>query len=255
MKLKILGSCSPYLRKEKNCPGYLVTHKCNKILLDCGNGISRLMRMPNDLDNLMIVISHLHKDHYGELLTLSYASYVYQNLGLLKTRVKVFLPKPNNKEEELDYNYLVNLSEHFMEFIPYDDKTTISMNDMQISFSINPHPVTTYSIKLRSSDGTMVYSADTGYKNNNLEQFAHNADLLICEATFLKHQKGNADNHLSAYEAGLIAKSANVEKLVLTHFWPEINSKYYVKEAKKGFNKTTAAKENKVLKLGGRKWR
>lgn len=254
MKLKILGSNSPYLKGNNNCPGYFIIHKCNKILLDCGNGISRLMQMPNDLENLIIVISHLHRDHYGELLTLSYSSYVYHNLGLLNARVKVYLPKPNNEEEELDYNYLVNLSECFMEFIPYDDKTTISMNDMQISFKKNPHPVTTYSVKIKDSNNTIVYSADTGYKNNTLVQFAYNADLLICEATFLKHQK-DIDNHLSAYEAGMIAKKANVEKLVLTHFWPEINSRYYVKEAKRVFNKTIAAKENKVLKLGGRKWR
>ena len=76
MELKVLGTVSPYCQQDKNCPGYLITTEDSKILLDCGNGITRNLNFPNDLNNLTIIISHLHRDHYGELFSIAYASYV-----------------------------------------------------------------------------------------------------------------------------------------------------------------------------------
>lgn len=249
MKLKILGSVSPYSKLDKNCPGYFITNNNDKILLDCGNGITRLLSLPNDLNNLIIIISHLHKDHYADLSSIAYASYVYNNLGLLDKRVKVYLPYPNSKEELIDYNYLLNFKEHFLEFIPYNESTLININNLDIKFCKNPHSITTYSTKVICGQDVLVYSADTGYKDNSLEEFAKEANLLICESTFLKNQKGNIDNHLSTYEAGIIARNANVDQLLLTHFWPEIDSSIYSNETKYIFENVDAAKENKVIRL------
>ena len=75
-------------------------------------------------------------------------------------------------------------------------------------------------------------SSDTGYKHNCLEEFAKDANLLICESTFLRGQIKVEDHHLFAHEAAEIAKKANVQKLVLTHFWPSIDKQKYVNEAK-----------------------
>lgn len=66
---------------------------------------------------------------------------------------------------------------------------------------------------------------------------------------FLRGQIKSNDNHLFAYEAGKIAKSANVEKLLLTHFWPSIDKEKYVDEAKTIFENTEAAIEGKKLVL------
>ena len=44
MKLKILGSVSPYVKGKNNCPGYLVIKGNTKVLLDCGSGITREMK-------------------------------------------------------------------------------------------------------------------------------------------------------------------------------------------------------------------
>lgn len=245
MRLKVLGSVSPYIKNKSNCPGYLIGANNQKILLDCGNGVTSLMSFPDDLENLTIIISHLHKDHYGDLLPLSYASYVYHKLGLLNERVKVYIPNENS----IDRDYLKSFDEHYLEFIPYDENTTIKENGISISFSKNPHPVLTFSVKVEANGQNIVYSADTGYKNNTLEDFSQNADLLICETTFLKGQK-KEDNHLNTIEAGNIAKKAKVKKLMITHTWPEINKKLYRKETKEIFKNTITAKEGKVLKIG-----
>lgn len=246
MKLKVLGSISPYIKGKDNCPGYLIEKDNIKVLLDCGSGITREMKLPNDLQNLTIVISHLHRDHYADLLTLGYATFVYHRLGLLNEKVKVYIPNT----ESIDKTYLLNMDEHFFEFIPYDEKSTINLNTLEISFKQNPHPVLTYSIKVKDNKHILVYSSDTGYQNNTLEDFAKDADLLICETTFLTSQKGEVDNHLTAQEAGTIAKKAKVKKLMITHTWPELDKKLYLKEAKTIFKKTIPAITGKVLKLG-----
>ena len=246
MKLKVLGSVSPYIKGNDNCPGYLVENENAKVLLDCGSGITREMKLPDDLENLIIIISHLHRDHYADLLTLGYATFVYHRLGLLKDKVKVYIPN----EESLDKNYLTNMEDHYFEFIPYDENAKIQISDLEITFKENPHPVLTYSIKVKDDKHTLVYSSDTGYKNNSLEEFAKDADLFICETTFLKTQKGSIDNHLTTIEAATIAKKASVKKLMITHTWPEINQELYLKETKELFKKVIPAKTGKVLKIG-----
>ena len=85
-----LGTVSPYPKDNKNCPGFLIEYKGYKILLDAGEGCSRLLNMPNDLNNLIIIISHLHKDHYSGLSGIAYASYVYKNLGYIDDKINIY---------------------------------------------------------------------------------------------------------------------------------------------------------------------
>lgn len=264
-----LGTVSTYCCKGKKCPGFLVQYGDNKILLDCGNGISEYMNLPNDLNNLTIIISHLHLDHYGELLSIAQTSYVFNRLGYLNERIKVYIPAGDKikvtedykdidgwaasrivEKNLIDFDYLLSLEkESYLEFIPYKQKDKLNIDDLQISFARNPHPLITYSTKLETEEIKLVYSSDTGYKGNCLEDFALNANLLICESTFLRGQIRNGDNHLFAYEAAKIAKKANVDKLLLTHFWPSIDKQNYVDEAREIFSNTEAAHEDKKLIL------
>lgn len=264
-----LGTVSTYCTKCSNCPGFLVEYKNHKILLDCGNGISRFLNIPDDLKNLSIIISHLHSDHYGELLSLAQTSFVLKRLGYIEDKIKVYIPRSERIEIEktytinhryrftgifeeniIDYDYIMNLEkESYFEIIPYDVSDKLNFDDLNISFSINPHAILTHSIKLENDKLKLVYSSDTGYKGNSLEKFAKDANLLICESTFLRGQTRTNDFHLYAYEAGKIAKLANVEKLLLTHFWPSIDKQEYVAEAKEFFENTEAAEEGKKLIL------
>ena len=47
-----LGTVAPYPKDNKNCPGFLIKYKDYNIMLDCGNGCTRLMDLPKDLSNL-----------------------------------------------------------------------------------------------------------------------------------------------------------------------------------------------------------
>jgi len=87
-----LGTISPYTKGNMNCPGFLIEYNGKKLLLDCGNGITRLLNFPTDLKDLNIIITHYHKDHFGDLGILQYASFVYHNLGLIDNKIKIYLP-------------------------------------------------------------------------------------------------------------------------------------------------------------------
>ncbi len=245
MKLKILGSVSPYPTLDCNCIGYLIHNSDSKILLDCGSGIARLLKFPDDLENLTIIISHLHKDHYSDLSSIAYASFVYHNIGLLKNKVKVYIPDDRKLE---DYNYLMNYgNENYMDFYVYSDNDIINIKDINISFFKTTHQIKTYAINITKENYKISYSADTGY-NEKIIEFFKDSDLLICESSFLKYQK-SGNNHLSASEAGLLAKKSNVHKLILSHLWPEIDKIDYLKEAKEVFSNVDVAMENKVYIL------
>ena len=250
MILKVLGSVSPHCHQDKNCPGYLVKTASAKILLDCGNGITRNLNYPQDLQDLTIIISHLHRDHFGDLFSIAYDTYVYHNLGLLQNKVKVYIPYPTSNDEFLDFNLLTNLgTEQYLEIIPYHIENELSIKETVITFSKNPHSIPSYSIKIEEESQSLVYSGDTGYIGNTIASFAAGTNLLICESTFLKGQIRKKDYHLYAHEAAEIAKSANVEKLLLTHFWPDIDKKLYLQEALPIFKETLIAEENMILNL------
>ena len=265
-----LGTVSPYPKDNKNCPGFLIEYKGYKVLLDCGEGVSNILNFPDDLNNLIIIISHLHKDHYSGLSGIAYASYIYKNLGYLENKIKVYIPDGDLSKDKSsyyyddgwgnqirinkklqDFEYLMYYGdESYLNFKTYNNKSvSILHGNIKINFCKNPHNLNTYSAKIQAGDFTIVYSADTGYNNNTLTNFSKNCDLLICESTFIRGQTKTNDNHLYAHEAGKIAKLANVKKLILTHFWPEINKENYVNEAKEYFENTEAAIEGKKLIL------
>lgn len=249
MQVKVLGTVSPYCHDEKKCPGFLVTTAKEKIILDCGPGITSHLNMKNDLKDLVVVISHYHSDHYADLLSLALSSYVYHNLGYIDKKIIIYLPKPDEQTEPY-YQFLTNLGGlNYWEIKTYDATTKIKQNETTISFAENPHDIPSYSIKVQGEGKTLVYSGDTGYQKNSLETFAQNSTLLICEATFLRNQPKKKDFHLYAHEAATIAQKANVKELLLTHFWPEIPKEEYVTEAKEIFPNTSAAIEGKKLTL------
>lgn len=90
---------------------------------------------------------------------------------------------------------------------------------------------------------------DTRYCQNAIE-IARNARLLLCESTYQEEHAELAHHHyhLTAKEAGTIAKEANVRQLILTHFSARyLNLKEMEAEAKTMFPNTYIAEDLKVF--------
>ncbi len=243
-----LGTVSPYCKDEHNCPGFLVLYKNQKILLDCGNGITRYMDFPSGLENLNVIITHYHKDHYGDMGVLQYASYVYHNLGLLNKKINVYLPKE-------DFNYskveILENKEAFCDYYDIFGGLVFYLEDLKISLEDNKsHTIPSLMVKLENENSKIVYTSDIGPTNwQNLVEFSSNSDLLICESSFLRRHNSLSKMHMTAYAAGLLAQSSNSKKLLLTHLWPEEKREDYLSEAQENFSNTEVALEKKKLEL------
>lgn len=243
-----LGTISPYIKGNMNCPGFLVEYNNKRILLDCGNGITRLLNFPEDLNDLNIIITHYHKDHFGDLNALQYASYVYHNLGLLNKKIKIYLPK-----NDIGFNKasITSTCESYSEYYDIDNSCSFFIDDLNITFeNNNSHAIESYMAKLQNNDFKIIYTSDVGTTNLiKLENFCKDADLIICESSFLQKYNVNIKTHMTAYEAGIIASKSNAKKLLLTHFWPEEDKKLYLDEAKSNFNNVEVAEEGKKIIL------
>ena len=72
--------------------------------------------------------------------------------------------------------------------------------------------------------------ADCCYTRDNVERIvnlAQGADLLFCEAAFLEEDSDKARDkgHLTARQAGLIAREAGVKLLQVFHFSPRYSER------------------------------
>ena len=246
-----LGTVSPYPKENMNCPGFLIKYNNKNVLLDCGNGITRLLKLPKDLENLNVIITHYHKDHFGDIGALQYASYVYHNLGILNSKIKIYLP-----ENDINFSkqMIISLPESYAEYFDINDNFSFSVDDLNVSFKDNnSHSIESFMVKLQNKDFKIVYTSDVGITNfNALIDFCKDADLLICESSFLKRHNSNSKAHLTAYDASILAKKSNSKKLLLTHFWPEEDKNSYLNEAMQNFQNVEASHENKKLVLGRR---
>lgn len=73
----------------------------------------------------------------------------------------------------------------------------------------------------------------------NAVALAKDADMLVCESTYLSSEEREAHDHghMTAREAGIVARDAGVKKLVLTHFSQRYGStKPFVEEARAVFD-------------------
>jgi ribonuclease BN (tRNA processing enzyme) len=96
---------------------------------------------------------------------------------------------------------------------------TRQIGPFQVTVAHMNHPVETFGFRVEQAGRSVAYSADTG-ECPALVELAREADLLLCEASFLNSQHQAPDMHLSAKQAAEHAAAAGVGRLVLTHLVP-----------------------------------
>src|SRR3989442_3938613 len=74
MRLTVLGK-SPSLQDAGGaCSGYLVEERDTAVVVDCGNGVFSKLRRFRDYTAVdAVIISHLHADHFLDLVPFAYA--------------------------------------------------------------------------------------------------------------------------------------------------------------------------------------
>ena len=109
MKLKVLGSVSPYQNKNNNCPGFLVEKEDKRYLLDCGSGITRELNIPNDLKYRMNLLSDNELSKLEEKLQQQtkqedgYISFKNKDGSIIKIKFIDYLNSIGGKNESVKW--------------------------------------------------------------------------------------------------------------------------------------------------------
>ena len=229
MRLTVLGSSGGYPAPGNPSSGFLLEHGSSKLWLDAGNGTFAELQRVADFTRIdALVLSHVHADHCADVYPLHVAIRYGESRGL---RIPLYCP-PGTRETLaplLMTGGWEELGEAF-EFHTVDAGDTVEIGGMRLSFLRMDHPAHTLGIRAETASGTLTYSADT-HTGADLAGFARGSDLLLCEATYQEGKIGGPV-HLSARQAGDIARRAGVRDLALTHIWPTFDPEISLQEAR-----------------------
>lgn len=229
MKLTCIGRYGPYPRAGGSTSSYLLSHNGKNIVIDMGCGsLTRLLTLMRPADIDALVLSHLHADHMGDVLTLRYALDASKKMGQRTAPLPVYLPAQPETESGLIRSHGM-ISAQTLE-----DGMTTHICGMDVRFSLMPHPVPSFAMRFEADGKAFVFSGDTR-ETDKLAPFANGADLLLMEAAFLSRDKVPGAPHVDAVEAGAIAMDAQVKRMLVTHIFPEYNENDIIAEVKKSF--------------------
>src|ERR671935_55177 len=113
------------------------------------------------------------------------------------------------------------------------------------------HFLETFAIRVESSlgGGAFAFGADSR-PTDELVEFAHEADLLLIEATLPRPERTGERGHLTPREAGEHGRAAAAKRLVLTHISDELDAEWARKEARAVFDgPVEVAREGAVYSL------
>ena len=227
LSLTVLGCAGTYAGPGNACSGYLVQGDGLAVWLDTGPGTLAHLQTHVGLDAVdAVVVTHSHPDHWLELPVFRNAC----KYGLERAGVPVFAPA--DVRAQADYLGSEDTEDTFAWHV-IGDGATFEIGRLRFSCSRTDHPVETLAMRIDLDGRTMAYSADTG-PGWSFASLGPGIDVGLCEATLLAHQEGRAP-HLSGRQAGAMARSAGVGRLVLTHLWPTSDPGQHRAEAEESF--------------------
>lgn len=230
MLVTVLGYQSPYPGPGGATPGYLIETDSTRFLLDCGSGVLAQLGAYLSIQKLdALLLSHYHHDHVADVGVLQYGLMVHQLLGnrAHDQPLPVYAPaSPVSDAESLTYREATF-------FHPVDEQTDLTIGDVRIRFLRTDHgdgdPC--YAMRLESSGKVLVYGADSGPRTN-WQTFVQDADLFICEGTYLDHNLPNKPNgHMSVRQAAELAESLSCRSLMITHLYHAYEAEEVTRQA------------------------
>ena len=262
MQITVLGKSPSWQDADGACSGYLIQEGEQTLLLDCGNGVfSKLRRVLDYVEVTAVVISHLHADHFLDLVPFSYAlTYAPRQQpvpvagwpGTSKpVRPQLFAPVGAG---EVFRNIVgcwgqEDLIEHAFEIHEFDAPDELTIGAFSVKFCEVPHYTPTYAVDLRSNGSRMTYSADCS-PNEELVAFARDTDMLLIEATLPRPERTGERGHLTPGEAGEHGRRAGARRLVITHFSDELDAGWAQAEARHSYGgEVELAREGAVYTL------
>jgi ribonuclease BN (tRNA processing enzyme) len=255
VRVTVLGKSPAWQDVDGACSGYLVEEDDVRVLLDCGNGVfAKLRRYADHLAVDAVVISHLHADHFLDLVPHAYALTYGPRRQSAPVRPALHAPAGAGAT----FRRVVGawggeeLIERAFALREYDPAERLHIGPLAVRFQPVPHFTATNAVEVTSArDGgrRLTYGADSG-PSEALCAFALDTDLLLIEATLPEPEADGPRGHLTPAEAGEHGRRARARRLVITHLSDELDAVEAEAEAERGFGgPVEVAREGAVYEL------
>src|SRR5579859_3319523 len=227
LTLTILGASPAAPNPGGACSGYLLRQGDAAVLMDCGPGTAGRVPLHIAVNRLGgVAISHLHPDHYFDLVQLYYMlRFGEPRPSDLTPRLPVFLP-PGGRDFMRRLGKLIAdkpaMLEDVFDVREYVADCEMDVGGLPFTFHAVQHYVLSHAMRIRSADGAVLTFSSDVAPCPQIVEAARDADLFMCESAMLDASQDEPDparrGHMSATEAGAAARQAGARRLLITHF-------------------------------------
>lgn len=243
MRLTVIGCSGSFPGPDSPASCYLVEAEGFRLLMDLGSGALGGLQRHSGLDQVdAVCISHLHADHCTDLGGYSVARTIHPGgpmppipvYGPDKTALR--LASVLDADPAPDAGPVTGHGGQFTDTFSFVTITpgVTEIGPLRVTTALMNHPVPTFGFRVEHAGRSLAYSADTG-ETDALVQLARDADVLLCEASFLESPALPQNLHLTARQAAGHAERAGAGQLVLTHLVPWNDAARTLEEASAAF--------------------
>jgi ribonuclease BN (tRNA processing enzyme) len=231
VKLTILGGHGTYPVAGGSCSGYLLEHDGFRLWMDAGNGtLGKLLEHWSFEDVDAIWISHAHADHSVDLYP-----FFYRMLSTGGPRVPVLAPSGvRDRLARLIGADSLDAWRSALDWRPVDPGDETELGPFTLRGSSAEHTSPNTVLRIAADGRTLTYTGDTG-PTDAIVEAARDADVFLCEASWVDPSQVFSPIHLLASQAGEYARDAGVDRLVLTHVWAANDPARVHEDAAKSF--------------------
>jgi ribonuclease BN (tRNA processing enzyme) len=227
LTLTILGAGPAAPNPGGACSGYLLRQGDTAAVIDCGSGTASRIPLHVPVNRLHgIAISHLHPDHYFDLVPLYYMlKFGQPRPAELSPLVPLHLP-PGGCDVLRRFGELISgnayMFDDVFELADYSADREINVGQLSFTFHRVQHYILSHAMRVREASGaTLTFSSDAGPCTELIEA-ARGVDLFLCESALVDPSRDEPSpkhrGHMTAAEAGEIARTAGARSLLITHY-------------------------------------
>ncbi len=211
---------------------YLLRHPAGDLLLDLGQGsFPRLAATMEPGDLLAVVISHLHPDHFVDLVPLRH----YLRWHLTPSR-RVRVLGPAGLGERLDGLHAEPGFSAATLDVERLSVGTRRIGPFTVEAALVAHTDESYGFRVSVDDGPgLVYSGDCG-RAEDLDRLIRPGDTLLCEVSFGAGPVPGDASHLDGPGVGALAARTKVDRVLLTHLLMDRDRDATIASVQAGFD-------------------
>lgn len=218
MRVTILGTSGGIPIPGRAQSGILVESEETNILLDCGMSVPlRMAEVGQDPimpDN--IFLTHGHLDHIQDLPSLTKASWLKDEDILATT----FSPRGLTEKIPSFFKAVSEWERANISLKPISPGEEVSLDDISVKSFPTPHTDESQGYIIFAEGSKVVYTGDTT-PNERIKEIGDGSNLLIHELSLMQ----KSDIHTSPPELIELVKGMDIQRLLLTHFYPKIEKK------------------------------